>query len=79
MDLRDQLRAIIAEVGEIDDPARITEEADLFVDLGLDSMQAMEIVLEIERRLGLAVNEDDLREIRSLAGAVAVAERAKAG
>jgi len=77
-DLRQQLVEIIAEIGEIDDPGRITDDADLFTELDLDSMQAMEIVLEIERRLGLTVTEDDLREIRSLGSALAVAERLRA-
>ncbi len=73
--LRQQLREIIAEIGEIDDVETITDDADLFMDLGLDSMQAMEIVLEMERRLDIEVTEDDLKEIRCLKSALAVAQR----
>ena len=74
-DLREQLRDIIAEVAELDDPRVVTDEANLYADLGLDSMQALEIVLEIERRFDITVAESDLREIQSLGDAVLVAQR----
>ena len=74
-DLRQELRDIIAEVAELDDPQVVTDEANLYADLGLDSMQALEIVLEIERRLDITVSENDLREIQSLGDAVVMAER----
>ncbi|MBI5508449.1 MAG: acyl carrier protein [Deltaproteobacteria bacterium] len=73
--MHDELRAVIAEIGEIDDPARITDDADLYADLGIDSMQALEIVLEMEKRFDLQVPEDALRDIRSLADAVRLVER----
>lgn len=72
-ELEDTLRDIVIEVGELDDPAAVTLTANLFKDLGLDSMQALEIVLEIEQRLGIKVPEARLREIRTLADAVRVA------
>lgn len=78
MALEDDIRELIVEVGELDDPAAVTDEADLFADLGLDSMQALEIVLEMEQRLNISVPEERLREIRSLAQAVKLAKELKA-
>jgi len=75
--LRSQLIEVIAEVGEIDDVARIIDDADLFADLGLDSMQALEIVLEMETRFDITIPEERLREIRSLKDAVKLAEELK--
>jgi acyl carrier protein len=71
--VREQLREVIAEIGEIDDVECITDQADLYQDLKLDSMQALEIVLEIETRFEISVPEEALRRIRSLADAVRVA------
>ena len=71
--LKDQLREVIAEVGEIDELDSITDAADLYADLGLDSMQGLEIVLEIEKRFSLTVPEEALQKIRSLADAVQLA------
>lgn len=73
-DVRSQLIEVIADIGEIDDRAAITDDADLFRDLGLDSMQALEIVLEMEQQLSLTIPEDRLKEIRSLGAAVRLAK-----
>lgn len=56
-ELRDKLRAIIAEVSEVDE---IPDETP-FKDLGIDSMMAIEIVAEVERTFKLSIPEDELR------------------
>ena len=55
-DLREKLRAIIAEVSEVDE----IPDATPFKDLGIDSMMAIEIVAEIERTYKLSVPESEL-------------------
>ena len=70
--VREHLRQMIAEIGEIDNAAVITDQADLYDELGLDSMQCLEIVLEIESRFGISVPEDSLQQIRSLADALRI-------
>lgn len=77
--LRDQLRDVIAEIGEIDQLDSITDDADLYQDLGLDSMQGLEIILEIEKRFSLTVPEEALQKIRSLADVVQLAKDLGAG
>lgn len=73
MDLREELRAIIAEIAEIDDPSRITDDANLYKELGVDSMQALEIVLELEKRFKVAIPESKLKEIKTFGDALRVA------
>ena len=58
-DLKEKLRAIIAEVSEVDE---IPDETP-FKDLGIDSMMAIEIVAEIERTYKMTVPEDDLKKL----------------
>ena len=58
-DLRDKLRAIIAEVSEVDEIPDTTP----FKDLGIDSMMAIEIVAEIERTYKMSVPEEDLKKL----------------
>jgi len=77
-DLREQLRAIIAEIAEIDDPSRITDDVNLYKELGVDSMQALEIILELEKRFDVAIPEAKLKEIRTFGDAVRVAKDAGA-
>lgn len=72
--LRTELREVIAEIGDIDDIESITDTADLYEELGIDSMQGLEIVLEMEKRLGVKVPENKLGVIRSLGDAVRLAK-----
>jgi acyl carrier protein len=76
MDLRAKLVAIIAEIGEVDDPSVITDTADLYKEVGIDSMQALEIMLELEKQLGVEVSEAKLKEIRTLGDALRVVRAA---
>lgn len=59
MDLKAKLRAIVAEVSEIDD---IPDETP-FSELGIDSMMALEIVSEVERQYKVSVPEEELRKL----------------
>jgi acyl carrier protein len=59
MDLKDKLRAIVAEVSEIDE----IPDATPFAELGIDSMMAVEIVSEVERQYKVAVPEEELRTL----------------
>ncbi len=49
--------------------ADATDDAELIKDLGIDSLTMLEIVLQIEETLGISIENDELREIRTL-GAV---------
>jgi acyl carrier protein len=61
-ELRETLRGIIAEVAEIDEVA----DGQSFKDLGIDSMMAIEIVAEVERRYKLKIPEQELEQIKDL-------------
>jgi len=56
-ELKEKLRAIVAEVSEID---QIPDQTP-FADLGIDSMMALEIVAEVERTYKISVPEDQLK------------------
>jgi acyl carrier protein len=61
-ELREALRGIVAEIAEIDE----VPDDKLFKDLGIDSMMAIEIVAEVERRYKLKIPEQELEQIRDL-------------
>jgi acyl carrier protein len=56
-DLKEKLRAIVAEVSEVEE---IPDDTP-FADLGIDSMMALEIVAEVERQYKVAVPEEELK------------------
>ena len=61
-ELREILRGIIAEVAEIDE----VPDGQSFKDLGIDSMMAIEIVAEVERRYKLKIPEQELEQVKDL-------------
>ena len=56
-ELKEKLRAIVAEVSEVEE---IPDETS-FSELGIDSMMAIEIVAEVERQYKVSVPEDELK------------------
>ena len=61
-DLREALRAIVAEVAEIDE---VPDDVP-FKDLGIDSMMAIEIVSDMERTHKIKIPEDELAQVVDL-------------
>jgi acyl carrier protein len=78
-ELENDLKALIVEALMLDTvrPAEIDSEAPLFgAGLGLDSIDALELAMAIERRYGVKLRADDpntravFASVRSLAGHV---------
>jgi acyl carrier protein len=69
-DLREKLRAIVAEVSEIDE---IPDETP-FSELGIDSMIALEIVAEVERAYKVRVPEEELKGLTNFDSVVKLFE-----
>lgn len=67
-ELREKLRAIVAEVAEVDE----VPDGTPFKELGIDSMMAIEIIAEIERTYKIKVPEDELEQVRDLDSVVAL-------
>jgi acyl carrier protein len=61
-ELKDALREIVAEVAEIDE---VPDDAK-FADLGIDSMMAIEIVADVERKYGISMPEEELQDLVTL-------------
>lgn len=60
------------------DAQRITPEADLFTDLEIDSIDAIDLIDYIKRETGHKLQAEDFRNVRTVADVVqAVLERAK--
>ncbi len=67
--LKEELRGIIAEITERD-PETIADDVRLR-DLGVDSMQALEIITDIEKRYKVKIAESEYEHITTLANVTA--------
>jgi acyl carrier protein len=66
--IEDELRRIVAEVAEID-PGTIDLGGTL-ADAGVDSLMAMEIAVDVERRYGLGFTVEELKGITTFGSLV---------
>jgi len=60
--LKEELRALVAEIAEID---TVPDDAS-FKDLGIDSMMGVEIVAAIERQYRVKFDDDELQQFSTL-------------
>ncbi len=65
-DLRRKVVAVLAEEFELD-PEKMGPEATLYEDLGLDSLDAVDMVVVLEKTFGMKMTDEEaLRSIRTM-------------
>jgi acyl carrier protein len=70
--IEDELRAIVAEVAELD-PGSIDLSGTL-AEAGVDSLMAMEIAVDVERRYALSFTVEELKAITTFGSLVALTQ-----
>ena len=70
-ELKEEIRALIAEIAEKDEIPDDTH----FKDLGIDSMMGVEIVAAIERKWQVKISDDELLQITTLNSSMALVEK----
>lgn len=60
-----QMRELLVELFELK-PEQVTLEAKLYEDLGLDSIDAVDLVVRLQRLTGRKINIDQYRTIRTV-------------
>lgn len=69
-----RLRELLVEKFEVD-PARITPEADLYRDLDLDSIDAVDLVIKLQEMTGKRIKPDEFRSVRTIGDVVVAVDR----
>lgn len=64
-EILEQLRAVLSSSFEIE-PARITLQADLFKDLDLDSIDAVDLAIKLQEITGKRVKPQEFKGIRTV-------------
>lgn len=59
----------LSELFEID-PAEITLESHLYTDLDIDSIDAVDLVVELKKITGAKIKPDDFKSVRTVADVV---------
>ena len=78
-EIEQAVKGILADEFEVD-IASVTPETNLFTDLDLDSIDAVDLVVRLQQETGKKVNPADFKKIRTLKDVVtAVAKIVNAG
>ena len=73
--LKDELRAMVVQVGSL--PGDFDENADLYTELGMPSIKALELLAQLEDRYGVSIPDDDFVEATSLDALTRMIQRLK--
>lgn len=77
MNTLDTIKEVISNyLGNVE-PAAINENTELVEDLGLDSLDSIELVMEIEEKVGFELSDDDMDGIKTVGQLAEAIERAK--
>lgn len=74
-ELMEEIREVIAEVGEIDEMDSIQPEVHFINDLGLDSMMLLEVLSTLERRYKISIPEEEFPNMVTLNSCVDTVEK----
>ncbi len=69
-DIAGKVRAIIADQLMVD-PDEVTDEASFVEDLGADSLDTVELIMEFEDEFGVEISDEDAENIATVGEAIA--------
>lgn len=73
-EIEQKIKDILVEEFECD-PARLQRETNLFTELDLDSIDAVDLVVRLQQEIQKKVEPDDFRQIRTLGDVVAAVSK----
>ncbi len=70
-ELFEELKKIMAENFELD-PEKITMDANIVTDLDLDSIDAIDMIAELQKRAGCRLTADNFKSVKTVGDVVKV-------
>ena len=77
-EIASRVKAIIADKLNVDEN-EVTENAEFTKDLGADSLDTVELIMEFEKEFNITIPDDKAQSIATVADAIAFIEAAEAG
>ena len=75
-EIADSVKAIIVDKLGVDEN-QVTENAAFTTDLGADSLDTVELIMEFEKEFGISIPDDQAEKIATVGDAIAYIENAK--
>jgi acyl carrier protein len=75
-EISDRVKAIIVDKLGVDE-GQVTETAAFTTDLGADSLDTVDLIMEFEKEFGIKIPDEDAEKIQTVGDAVSYIEQAK--
>ncbi|NLY21476.1 MAG: acyl carrier protein [Tissierellia bacterium] len=72
----EQITKVLVEAIQVDE-ADVTAEAKLYDDLGIDSLSAVELALELETEFDVQIEDDELAKLETVQDIINIIEAKK--
>ena len=69
-DIESRVKEIIVEQLKIDDAASVTNEASFIDDLGADSLDTVQLIMELENEFGVDIPDEESTKIKTVQDAI---------
>ena len=75
-EVTDRVKAIIVDKLGVDE-GQVTETASFTTDLGADSLDTVDLIMEFEKEFGIKIPDEEAEKIQTVGDAIAYIENAK--
>lgn len=75
-EIKSKIKDIIVDKNGMS-PEEVTDKADFKGDLGMDSLDCVELIMEIEKEFAISVADDEAEKVSCLSDCVALVENHK--
>lgn len=69
-DIETRVKEIIAEQLKVDDVANVTNEASFIDDLGADSLDTVQLIMELESEFDIEIPDEEFTKIKTVQDAI---------
>lgn len=72
-EIAERVKAIVVDKLGVD-PATVTEEAEFIKDLGADSLDTVELIMDLEKEFNVTIPDEEAEKIKTVGDAIAYVE-----
>ena len=75
-EIADRVKSIVVEKLGVE-PEKVAEEANFITDLGADSLDTVELIMDFEKEFGATIPDEEAEKIKTVGDAIAYLENQK--
>lgn len=73
-EIKSKIKDIIVEKNDVD-ASEVTDTANFETDLGMDSLDRVELIMEVEKEFGITIQDDEAEKVSCLSDCVTLVEK----